>query len=38
MLVRAAISFKLIFLNSEKIFIEKEPVKRCKLSQSNINM
>ena len=31
MVVRAATCFKLIFLNDEKIFIEKEPVERHKL-------
>ena len=39
MVVRATISSsKLIFLNDEKDFIEKEPVNRRKLPQTNLNI
>ena len=38
MVVGAAVPFKLIFLNNEKIFIEKEPVERHKLPLTNMNI
>ena len=38
MVVRAAICFKLIFLNNERIIIEKEPVYGRKLPQTNTNV
>ena len=38
MVVRVAVSFKLIFLSDEKIFIEKEPLERHKLPETNTGM
>ena len=38
MVVRAAVSFKLIFLNNERIIFEKEPVYGRKLPQTNTNV
>ena len=35
MVVRATISFKLIFLKNEKNFVEKEPVDLCQMCQIN---